>query len=537
MRYNIIYIGFAIFVLMAFGCSNFLEEYSQDLEYAASCKDLDEILVQEGYMQMSSIVNATHNPNAYYPFLFVMDDDAEELVACSSWWGLDMPNTYFYYTWAPDPVKAWNDVRLQNTEDNTISRLYKHIATVNTVINYVDEFSSDPQEERMRVRGEGLFLRAAYYLMVNNLYGWAYDAKNKGADMGVPLKTSEWVVADYFGRASVGEVYERIENDLMSACENLRGVTQKSFYKVNEEAARILLSRLYLYMENYDAVIAQCDTVLAMNSCPLSDLRSYNTSDDLGKRTYLYDKENPEIIFTMGSTCVEVMFSPYIPSEGEARMYAVSRDLLEQFRNDNEVEDLRLASYFLKYQRVPSRMGVVKNQYRAYTVAGSDYLYNVQPTVFDAFLIRTVEVYLNKAEAQAMKGDLSGAITTLQPLLNTRYAWGKLPQIASLDEKNLVEFIRGERRRELCFEGHRWPDLKRYAVNTKYEKKISIKHSIYSASESSYVEGDYAGFYELKPYGEDEGWILPFPQSEITYNNGQLMNPQRPERINMGGKK
>lgn len=88
--------------------------------------------------------------------------------------------------------------------------------------------------------------------MLSNLYGWAYDAKNKGADKSVPLKLYEWVTEDKFSRATVGKVYDAIVKDLLGACENLRGVVQKNFYRANALAAHVLLSRVDLYMENYD---------------------------------------------------------------------------------------------------------------------------------------------------------------------------------------------------------------------------------------------------------------------------------------------
>lgn len=64
------------------------------------------------------------------------------------------------------------------------------------------------------------------------------------------------------------------------------------------------------------------------------------------------------------------------------------------------------------------------------------------------------------------------------------------------DEKELVNFIRSERRRELCFEGHRWPDLRRYAVNTKYPLETTIRHMVYETE-----NGEYAGYYLLKLTG------------------------------------
>lgn len=46
-RYLILMLG----VLLFNSCGKFLEEFSQDLAYAESCADLDEILIGNGYME------------------------------------------------------------------------------------------------------------------------------------------------------------------------------------------------------------------------------------------------------------------------------------------------------------------------------------------------------------------------------------------------------------------------------------------------------------------------------------------------------
>ena len=102
---------------------------------------------------------------------------------------------------------------------------------------------------------------------------------------------------------------------------------------------------------------------------------------------------------------------------------------------------------------------------------------------------------------------------------------GGIPDIDGLSGKDLVSFIRDERRRELCFEAHRWFDLRRYAVSPKYPEKKSIRHTAYD------IKGKLEGDYVLKPYGEDPAWVLPIPGYEIVYNQGNLVdNPQRVER-------
>ncbi len=531
MRCKLFYVYFAILCLIVNGCGDFLEEYSKDQVYASSCKDLDEVLIGNGYMKHNDSQGAA---GGYYPWLFVMDDDAEELMAATSEMGLSgTPIGYLRAaaTWQKDPFRrSFYD---EEVKDETCDKLYAHIAYVNTIINYVDEFTDEPLETRMRIRGEGQFLRAAYYLMSSNIYGWAYDAKNGGTDLSVPLKTDEWVTEDKFSRATVGEVYDMIVKDLKNACDNLRGVEQPSFYRANHLASRILLSRMYLYMEKYDEVIAQCDSAFALGGDRLSDLREYNTEGGVVERDHLYTKDNPEIVFSMGNAIVQEMFITVKPTSGHGNgaIYTLSESLVNEFDNRGSVKDLRFDCYFQRHSTATSRYGVVKNAYYDGGTKGTEY-----PKIFESFLIRTVEIYLNKAESQAMKGDLAGAVATLQPLLDTRYAEGMLPEISSLGEEELVNFIRSERRKELCFEGHRWPDLKRYAVNTKYPYNEPIRHGQYRFT-GSMTGGDLEGYYVLGKYEEDDGWIMPFPSKEITYNEGTIENPERPDRsLQVGGK-
>ena len=524
------WIGALCLSLLASGCGDFLEVYSKDQVYAASTTDLDEVLIGNGYMS---------NTSDYYPFLYLLDDDVEELITSTNEQTFESDGYVItwrnMYTWQKDPFKRAN---ANNTEisDGTISSLYAHIAYVNTIINYVDEFPNDPIEERMRVQGEGQFLRAAYYLQLSNLYGWAYDAKNGGKDLSVPLKLYEWVVEDKFARATVGEVYKAIETDLKNACVNLKGVVQKNFYRTNELAARTLLSRLYLYKENYDLAIAQCDSAFALG-CSLSNLNYYDTETAEPNRDYLYAEDNPEIIFTMGGSALRDHFKVNgIGTYGitESADYTVSEGLLQEFRK--YPGDLRVDCYLKRHYTALNHFGVVKNYP---DVNGVEMRVGTNPpsrVVFENFVLRTVEVYLNKAEAQAMKGNLAGAVTTLQPFLETRYKRGQVPQIASLSEADLVKFIRSERRRELCFEGHRWPDLRRYAVNSKHPAPQTITHIIYNYS-GVQTGGTFAGTYTLGTYGEDEGWILPFPVDEITFGDGILENPNRPERPKDGEEK
>ena len=167
--------------------------------------------------------------------------------------------------------------------------------------------------------------------------------------------------------------------------------------------------------------------------------------------------------------------------------FSGSEDLISLYNRfeGQQIKDLRLDAFF----------EVIGDEQHKVSKVGEK--------VYDCFVIRSAELYLNKAEAEAML-DKAEAIQTIKTLLNNRFEGG-IPPVDGLNGKDLVSFIRDERRRELCFEAHRWFDLRRYAVSPKYPEKKSIKHTTYD--KNGVLEGDYV----LKPYGEDPAWALPIP--------------------------
>ena len=85
--------------------------------------------------------------------------------------------------------------------------------------------------------------------------------------------------------------------------------------------------------------------------------------------------------------------------------------------------------------------------------------------------VRLSEAYLNKAEAEAMmffKGQ--GAEHKTEAVNMLKALWSKrIDEVPAsyLDDKNgasLVKTVWKERRRELCFEDHRWFDLRRQGM-------------------------------------------------------------------------
>ena len=96
--------------------------------------------------------------------------------------------------------------------------------------------------------------------------------------------------------------------------------------------------------------------------------------------------------------------------------------------------------------------------------------------------------------------------------------------------KKLIELIRDERRRELCGEGHRWFDLRRYAVHPKYPSTKEIVHDHYFY-DNSIRQVTYVGSYRLNMYESEPAYVIPIPQHVIEFNKGNMVdNETRPDR-------
>ena len=498
------YLILMLCVLLFNSCGKFLEEFSQDLAYAESCADLDEILIGNGYMeQPKGFTEASIYGNGYYPYIHVMDDDVIMTVFKKD--GItDLINEMVpyknFYDWS-DQLTI-NPKTDEEWEDKDWEKMYSHIAYLNVIIAHVKKFSHDSVETRNRVEGEARFLRGAYYYLLTNLYANPYVKESASSDMGVPLNLTEDIVDEYYKRNSMEECYRVIVEDLKVAADKLKGVTQPTIYRVNELAARILLSRVYLYMGEWQLALDECQKALALEGVELMDLKSFQGRE---KERYVLDNKNPEIVFTQGYSATNTFYDQM--SYFCICTFGGSEDLISLYNRfeEQQIKDLRLDAFFEV---------IGDEQYK---------MSKVGEKVYDCFVIRSAELYLNKAEAEAML-DKAEAIQTIKTLLNNRFEGG-IPDIDGLSGKDLVSFIRDERRRELCFEAHRWFDLRRYAVSPKYPEKKSIRHTAYD------IKGKLEGDYVLKPYGEDPAWVLPIPGYEIVYNQGNLVdNPQRVER-------
>src|SRR5699024_12435995 len=118
---------------------------------------------------------------------------------------------------------------------------------------------------------ENLYLRSLMYVYLTNVFGRPYD-QNPESSLSVPLKLADDPFEN-LPRATVAEVYEQIETDL------LKSLTLFKEYKSNiygsQYAAEALLARVYLYMGDNEKAIEYANKVIDSGKFSLLSAANY----------------------------------------------------------------------------------------------------------------------------------------------------------------------------------------------------------------------------------------------------------------------
>ena len=155
---------------------------------------------------------------------------------------------------------------------------YKVIYMTNTVIETLDA----DKAENHQLLGEAYFMRGLMHLHMVTLFAKPYSL---GRDnLGVPLRNA---TDSPVTRAKVGEVYDFIVSDLKKAAELMDDSRGNAGYPCRNAALGVL-SRVYLYMEDYTNCIATVDEMLG-GAAPAdkleSDFKNYFRNAKTSKET------------------------------------------------------------------------------------------------------------------------------------------------------------------------------------------------------------------------------------------------------------
>jgi tetratricopeptide (TPR) repeat protein len=455
----------ACLLALAWSCGKFLEESSQNELRPNNVNDLQQLLIGEAYPL--SWESAGVPPN-FLKYIELMTDNVENNAVDEEtlWQRMDpLRSGEPPFTWRFDMFEAMSEAGVSNVD--TYEHYYRRVKGCNVVLEELD-FVTGSLADKSRLRAEALSLRAYYYFMLVNLYGQPYNAPgiNVNTALGVPLTLTSSVSDIFPTRASVGAVYAQVEKDLLEAAPLLNRYGQtKSRFKVTNLFAYMLLSRVYLYKEDWPKAIAYADSVIDRRPglLNLASVTPKPTGTANASTINVYSPSSPEVIWTFsratGTNTGEAYSFYYVSSTVATALppYTVSSSLMDLYDYDptfvNNTADLRPWMFYTKYTYPAA------GQYAIYygNKFGS---YNDQ---LGGKGMRVAEAYLNRAEAYIQTGRNQDALDDLNYLRRHRYADGYANLLLS-DIPDLAAFCRDERRRELSFEEHRWFDLRRQGM-------------------------------------------------------------------------
>jgi hypothetical protein len=497
-------IGFVLYLGLS-GCSkHFLDEKSQDEVRPSTVNDLQELL-------MGVVYPAGSSEPSFHAYLDLMTDDMTSNFnpapgALKVYQGYQGP-----FTWQANMFESMKAAGVLEDID-TYAHYYRRIMGCNVVLDMIDKVKGD-SSSRENVRGQALAMRGYYYFMLVNLFGQPYNAK--GVDittsLGVELILSSTVHDSYPSRVSVAKIYQQVEADLLKAQPLMEQYgTGNSKFRVTDMFVYTLLSRMYLYMENWAA--AQHYATLALDRNPsLVNLANIPFPGAFTMpATGVYSLNSVEAIWLGYASSYE--YYPMTLGPTGPLSIGVSQDLRNKYdynsANTTNRGDLRMRYFY----------------YWFYT---DDDWTIFQPIVGQKLAVsnsgvikgmRVAELYLNRAESliqQYLKnGDESmrtAALADLNYLRSNRYDTRNTPYVnVDYSGAALLDFCRDERRRELSFEDHRWFDLRRYGMP-------ELHHTFQMLATQAPVD------YVL--HQGDKRYVLPIPQSAIATNPSLQPNP------------
>ena len=520
-----------LLVWLTSSCSDFLEEYSNDLAKVESYTDLDELLIGDGYWYPSTAYNTGSQTRIdggkFLLSLHLMSDETENYRKYESDY-LHIQDDFFgWITWQRQVGRTYKTGQILS-ENADWDELYKRINIVNQILGEIDKQPASNQKDKLakiRIKGESAFLRAIYYFTLANMYAEPYTPANAANTPGIPVKRTQQIEDKEYESASLAKVYEFILEDLETARTCLQQTPVKNHpYRADIVAAHLLSSRVYLYMQDWQNAYNYADSVLHHKD-QLMDLNNWGEDT-----TNILNRSSVETIFSMGGNLISSALynrnSSLWGTRYNVPTYIIPKNLVELYGSTDNDNDLRRGIYI---KQIEPEFGYGKaSPVWIYAKVNGPRQYSNGRTpcdVGDIYLMRTAEAYLNGAEAAAQLDKTGDAVRLLQLLRSHRT---KVDDATYGSGKALVQFIREERERELCLEGHRWFDLRRYMVDTRYPFTKEIVHyytDFKPGGNFDYVQQTMR--YVLKE--NDPAYTLSLP-IEVTDFQNTLPSVNRPDR-------
>lgn len=522
MNRNITFTFSLAALLLLTGCKKFLKETSQDEMTPTTTTSLNELLAKEGYPYVASAYYASDG-FSFCNYLNLMDDDMhlQNMVAYNN------VTTYVkpFYVWSDNayieaalPPTGSSSGVAGATVSNPYQQIYNRIRGCNIVIEMLPQVSG-PDADKDQIRGEALVLRAYYYLMLVNLYGWPYNAPghDRNTSPGVPIIVKGDISGANVARGTVAQAYDLITSDIENAVTLLeKNRTISTVFRVNYRVAWLLASRIYLYMEQWDKVVAYTNKLIGDYPL-LADLNLWkvpvpqNLTFGASNASFI-DPSNTEMLFLFSGS----RGGDWSNLNMGSTQCIASTDLTSLY----ETNDMR----FGVYNATNPPPNFFLNRQSGYYLNSKFYYSNGEASR----CFRMAEAYANRAEAYirtAIKGGdaslLQKALDDLNAIRVRRFIAGApnaTVTLASLnnDPQQVLQFCLTERRREFSFEEFRWFDLRRYGMP-------SITHT-FDPNEPYITNATLPVETYTLPQGSNR-YVMKIPQNALDANPALVQNP------------
>lgn len=364
---------------------------------------------------------------------------------------------------------------------------YSAIKRANTTLLNIDNIAVSTPADISRknlLKAEALGMRALAHYYVLMYFSPRYDANALGCAYVTDLD-------DYAtpSRLTMQESYARINTDLDAAIALFPATVTTGYggtfgnNRLTKAALYAVKARVALETGNYDAAIVNATSALAGRSLATSANYSKVWDDSNDYQEVIFKQSNvPGASTTPGQL---------IYNTQNQVQWNASATLLNKFNTG----DIR-ASLFTT---LSGTNGIIPAKYLLPATNG------VKPTrgMADVKLLRTSEMYLIRSEAYARKGDLAGALVDYTLLRAARVAGAS---VAFTSSQDALDKILDERGRELCYEGTRLSDIKRFG-------KTIVR-----------VAADSRPGYTTLTFTDIDKFTLPIPQATVFANPNLTQN-------------
>ncbi|MDR1199290.1 MAG: RagB/SusD family nutrient uptake outer membrane protein [Prevotellaceae bacterium] len=387
------------------------------------------------------------------------------------------------------------------------TRGYRTIDAVNRLIKKLGEIpiSDNEKDKASQILGEAYFIRALIHFEILKFYSHAYNYTTDGSHLGVVYMFEPTEENDH-PRVTAKESFGFVITDAEQALASMKIDAPEKPFSAGKMAVNAFLARVYLYRAcksgTDDLLKAKeyAEKVITLGNYRIATKEEYKfieTSSGYDSQMWQssegYSSESI-LVFpfnsteTLGTTSIGSIYLD--PGKGYGDLFP-SNELVAFM--DSESADVR-NSIFYDYSD------------------GKTYLrkFSGPPAISlpmnNVNLFRVSEMYLVASEAAARIGGNDNETQAKEYLNLIRINRG----LSSIDVSGqyLIDEIMLERRKELCFEGHRLADHKRLNMNiVRGHDSNNPGNSIYGINYPDYR------------------FAYPIPRHEIDINKAILQNP------------